>query len=225
GQPDPAFPYLDGSSGVWGYDFDRGGLVRPSTPDVMSYCSDPHWISDYHFTKAHHFRLADEGSAGDVPVAEPAASLMLWGGVDADGAPFLEPAFPVDAPQLLPDSAGDHRIVGTGGGGETLFSISFAMPVLADADGESSFVFVVPVRPAWQAALAAVTLTGPGGTAALDGDSDSPMAILRDPRTGQVRAILRDLPPQYRTAADATAGVAEPGLEVMFSRGIPDAAA
>ena len=28
-----------------------------------------------------------------------------------------------------------------------------------------------------------------------------------------------------KLAADATAGVAEPGLEVMFSRGIPDAAA
>ena len=221
---DWAFPYPDGSSGVWGYDFEGGGLVHPSRPDMMSYC-DPNWVSDYHFTNALRFRLADEGSAGDAMVAEPAASLMLWGGVDADGAPFLEPAFAVDAPPLLPDSAGDHRIVGTGAGGETLFSISFAMPELADADGESSFVFVVPARPGWQAALAAVTLTGPGGTAALDDDGDRAMAILRDRRTGQVRAILRDLPPQYRIAADATAGVAAPGMEVMFSRGIPDAAA
>ena len=54
---DPAFPYPDGSSGVWGYDFDRGRLVRPSTPDVMAWCADP-WISDYHFTKALRFRLA-----------------------------------------------------------------------------------------------------------------------------------------------------------------------
>jgi len=221
---DPAFPYPGGSSGVWGYDFEGGGLVRPSRPDMMSYC-DPNWVSDYHFTKALRFRLADEGSVGNAMVAEPAASLMLWGGVDADGAPFLEPAFVVDAPPLLPDSAGDHRIVGTAADGETLFSISFAMPVLADGDGESSFVFVVPARPAWQAALAAVTLTGPGGTVALDGDRDRAMAILRDPRTGQVRAILRDLPPQYRLAADATAGVAEPGLDMLFSRGIPDAAA
>ena len=224
GGVDGAFPYPDGSIGVWGYDFEGGGLVSPSTPDLMSYCG-PRWISDYHFTGVLRYRLADEGSAGDAAVAEPAASLMLWGGVDADGAPFLEPAFAVDAPPLLPDSAGDHRIVGTGAGGETLFSISFAMPELADADGESSFVFVVPARPGWQAALAAVTLTGPGGTAALDDDGDRAMAILRDRRTGQVRAILRDLPPQYRIAADATAGVAAPGMEVMFSRGIPDAAA
>ena len=224
--PDPAFPYPDGSSGVWGYDSrDPGRLVDPSTPDVMSYCHSHPWISDYHFTKALHFRLADEGSGSDAMVAEPAASLMLWGGVDADGAPFMEPAFAVDAPPLLPDSGGDYRIVGTAVGGETLFSISFPMPHVADADGASSFVFVVPARAAWQAALAAITLTGPGGTAALNGDSNRPMAILRDPNTGQVRGILRDLPAAAQVAADLAERTAGPGLHMLFSRGIPDAAA
>ena len=202
GGPDPAFPYRDGSSGAWGYEFDHGRLVRPSRPDLMSYCG-PKWVSDYHFTKALHFRLADEGSGSPAMVAESAASLMLWGGVDADGAPFLEPAFAVDARPLLPDSAGDYRIIGTAAGGETLFSISFTMPVLADADGESSFVFVMPPGAAWQAALAAITLTGPGGTAALNGESNRPMVILRDPRTGQVRGLLREPPPQDQVAADA----------------------
>ncbi len=226
GRPDPAFPYGDGSSGAWGYGFrDGGSLVHPSTPDVMSYCSDPHWISDYHFTKALRFRLADEGSGSGAMVAEPAASLMLWGGVDADGVPFLEPAFAVDAPPLLPDSAGDYRITGTAAGGETLFSISFTMPVLADADGESSFVFIVPARPSWQAALAAITLTGPGGTATLNGESNRAMAILRDPLTGQVRGFLRDLPAAARVAADLAGRTAGPGLDMLLSSGIPDAAA
>ncbi len=226
GRPDPAFPYGDGSSGVWGYDSrDGGSLVHPSTPDVMSYCFYPHWISDYHFTKALRFRLADEGSGSGGMVAEPAASLMLWGGVDADGAPFLEPAFAVDAPPLLPDSAGDYRIIGTAAGGETLFSISFTMPVLADTDGASSFVFVVPARAAWQGTLAAITLTGPSGTAALNGDSNRPMSILRDPRTGQVRGILRDLPAAAQVAGDLAERTAGPGLDMLFSRGIPDAAA
>ncbi len=226
GGPDPAFPYRDGSSGVWGYDArDGGSLVHPSTPDVMSYCFYPHWISDYHFTKALHFRLADEGSGSSAMVAEPAASLMLWGGIDADGAPFLEPAFAVDAPPLLPDSAGAYRIVGTAAGGESLFSISFTMPVVADGDGESSFVFIVPARPSWQAALAAITLTGPGGTATLNGESNRAMAILRDPLTGQVRGFLRDLPAAARVAADLAGRTAGPGLDMLFSRGIPDAAA
>ena len=224
GGPDPAFPYRDGSSGAWGYDFDHGRLVRPSRPDLMSYCG-PEWVSDYHFTKALSFRLADEGSGNSAMVAESAASLMLWGGVDADGAPFLEPAFAVDAPPVLPDSTGNYRIIGTSSRGETLFSISFAMPVLADSDGASSFVFVVPARTSWPTTLAEITLTGPAGTTSINSESNRPMAILRDARTGHVRGILRDLLPQYQVAADAARGVAGPGLDMLFSRGIPDAAA
>ncbi len=224
GGPDPAFPYRDGSSGVWGYDFGHGRLVRPSRPDLMSYCG-PEWVSDYHFTKALHFRLADEGSGSPAMVPESAASLMLWGGVDADEAPFLEPAFAVDAPPMLPDSAGDYRLIGTSSGGETLFSISFTMAVLADADGASSFAFVMPVLTSWQTALAEITLTGPAGTTAVNSESNRPMAILRDPRTGHVRGILRDPLPQYQVAADGVWGVAGPGLDILFSRGIPDAAA
>ena len=224
GGPDPAFPYRDGSSGAWGYDINGGRLVNPSRPDLMSYCG-PEWVSDYHFTKALHFRLADEGSRSPAMVAESAASLMLWGGVDADGEPFLDPVFAVDAPPMLPDSAGDYRIIGTSAGGETLFSISFTMPVLADADGESSFVFVVPAQTMWQTTLAEITLTGPAGTTAVNSESNRPMAILRDPRTGHVRGILRGPPPQYQVAADAAGDVAGPGLDMLFSRGIPDAAA
>ncbi len=225
GGPDPAFPYRDGSSGAWGYEFDGGRLVNPSTTDLMSYCGPPDWVSDYHFTKALQFRLTDEGRASSAMVAESAASLMLWGGVDADEAPFLEPAFAVHAPPMLPDSAGDYRIIGTSTGGETLFSISFTMPVLADADGESSFVFVVPAEDAWQTTLAEITLTGPAGTTAINSESDRPMAILRDPHTGHVRGILRDILAQDQVAADAAGGVAGPRLDMLFSRGIPDAAA
>ena len=44
------------------------------------------------------------------------------------------------------------------------------------------------------------------------------MVILRDPRTGQVRGILRDPPITTEMAADAV-GVTVSGLEVLFSRG------
>ena len=39
-----------------------------------------------------------------------------------------------------------------------------------------------------------ITLSGPGGSATLDADTDLPLTILRDPRSGRVRAILRDVP-------------------------------
>ena len=97
------------------------------------------------------------------------------------------------------------------------------MPETADGDGSSSFAFALPVRPGWEVSLGTITLSGPGGGITLDGGSDIPMAILRNPWTGQVRGILRDPPSAAEVAADAVGGAA-PGLEVLFSRGIPGAA-
>ena len=222
-EPAFSFPYPDGSIGRWGYDFRDGGvLVEPSTADMMSYC-EPQWISDYNFTNALRYRLQDEGGANTANVAARATSLLLWGGEDADGELYLNPAFVVDAPPMLPDAAGEHRIVGRTADDDELFSLGFAMPETTDGDGRSSFVFALPVEPGWAGNVASITLSGPGGSAALDSDTDLSMAILLDPGTGQVRGILRDLP-----QADAGAAFAQVGpdsLDVLFSRGIPDAAA
>ncbi|MYD93784.1 MAG: hypothetical protein F4Y02_08840 [Chloroflexi bacterium] len=146
--------------------------------------------------------------------------------MNSDGVPFLEPAFVVDAPPAMPHSAGDHRVMGRTAEGEELFSVSFAMPEVADRNGGSSFVIVMPVRPEWAGALDSITLTGPGGSVTLDGESNRPMAILRDPRTGQVRGFVRDLAGPAQAAAMDTVGPAVgPGLETLFSRGIPSAEA
>ena len=218
---DPSFPYSGGSIGVWGYDFRDGGrLVPPYYTDLMGYCNQRYWISDYHFTKALRFRLSDERSP-----QLAARSLLLWGGMDPEGEPFLEPAFVVDAPAALPDSAGEYRVTGRTVSGGELFSLSFTMPETADGDGSSSFAFVLPVRPGWEGNLATITLSGPGGSVTLDGESDRPMAILRNPRSGQVRAILRDLPLPTQAAMDATERTAGLAVEVLFSRGIPDGTA
>ena len=223
GDLDPSYPYADGSTGAWGYDFrEDGSLMPPHHKDLMSYCG-PTWISDYHFTNALGYRLFDEGPPSAAAVA--ASSLLLWGGVGTQGEPFLEPAFVVDAPPALPDSAGEYRVTGRTASGGELFSLSFAMPEVAHGDGSSSFAFVLPARPGWAGALASITLSGPGGSVTVDGESDLPMAILRNPRTGQVRGILRDLPPATQAARDAAGRTAGPGLEVLISRGIPDAAA
>ena len=49
---DDAYPYLDGSTGAWGYDFRGDGLVvRSAAGDLMGGLG-PTWISDYHFTNA-----------------------------------------------------------------------------------------------------------------------------------------------------------------------------
>ena len=221
---DGSYPYRNGSIGAWGYDFRGGGrLVPPSKPDLMSYCGDNDnpaaWTSDYHFTNALSYRLNDPANVGST-----APSLLLWGGVGADGAPFLEPAFVVDAPAALPDSTGAYRITGQNHGGDELFTLSFTMPEVADGDGSSSFAYVLPARPGWEGNLASITLSGPDGSASLDGESDLPMVILRNPRNGQVRGILRGPAPTTQVAADGGTARAT-GLQVLFSRGVPGSGA
>ena len=220
---DPSFPYPNGTIGAWGYDFLRGRLVPAARRDYMSYC-DPDWTSDYHFTNALGHRLDDEGASKAAHDAATVRSLLLWGGVDTTGTPFLNPAFVADAPPALPDSAGDYTVTGRNASGKEAFSLSFPMLQIADGDGSSSFAFALPAQPGWGDALASVTLSGPAGTTTLDGNSDIPMAILRDPRTGKVRGMLRDPLLAGEVAADV-AGVSTQGLEVLFSRGIPSAAA
>ncbi len=215
---DPSFPHRDGSTGAWGYDFRDGGrLVPPSAPDLMSYCR-PRWISDYHFTNALRYRLRDED-----PAMLVAGSLLVWGGIGAAGEPFLNPAFVIDAPHALPDSIGAHRLTGRTARGDELFALSFTMPDVADGDGSSSFAFVLPIEPGWANSLASITLSGPGGSATLDGDTDLPMTILLNPGTGQVRGILRGVP-QVDAAVFAPQAATD-SLNVLFSRGIPDSAA
>ena len=207
---------------AWSFGCGHGG-----TPEIWSL--EPDSLSGG--IPSESGRLSNRGYGhymGTMPGAATAAtrsrSLLLWGGVDAEGEPYLDPAFVITAPPALPGSIGAYRIVGSTANSGELFSLNFTMPEMADGDGSSSFVFVLPVQPGWAEALASITLTGPRASATIDTDTDRPMAILLDPSTGQVRGILRDL--SQADAAAALAPQAGPDSpDVLFSRGIPDAAA
>ena len=193
------------------------------TPDIMGYCQSQ-WIGDYHFTKALRYRLHSAASGGQSSlVAAVAKSLLLWGGVDAVGAPFLEPAFVVEAPASLPRSTGEYEIVGRTADGDELFSLPFQMPEVADGDGSSSFAFALPLQPEWAGQLARITLSGPGGSVTLDQDTSGPVTILRNPRTGQIRGILRGATHAALTQGNRASALSlDAGLEMWTSRGIPD---
>ena len=222
---DPSYPESDGSIGAWGYDFSQPGrLLPPVWRDLMGNCHNrPGWVGDYHFTNALRYRMHIAGSSEvSALVAAPAKSLLLWGGA-ADGTLFLEPAFVVDAPAALPQSDGEFEITGRDAGGEEFFSFSFTMREVADGDGRSSFVFVLPVQPGWDDELASITLSGPGGSVRLDEETDRPVTILRNPRTGEIRGILRRRATGTGSGDDAVSALAlEPGMEVLTSRGIPE---
>ena len=223
---DPSYPFPDGSTGAWGLDSRSGEdvLVPTTIADLMSYCV-PAWIGDYHFTRAARFRrnLAEAGVAEAGASGPPTSTILLWGGADADGTPYMNPAFAASAPPAPPRSGGPYRIVGRAGDGRVLFSFDFDMTPVADTEGRLGFAYAVPVDGDAVAGLESITLSGPDGTATLDGDTDRPAVILRDRVSGRVRGLLRDLPGSVRTLAEAVAELgAGPNVEVLFSRGIPD---
>lgn len=218
---DPMFPDPNGKIGAWGYRMTGGVLVPPTKPDFMSYCGPDVWVSEYYYSNMFRYRFElgdlDDGSAS--VAAGP--SLLVWGGVGPDGTPFLEPAFVLDDAVALPRKTGPYRLTGTGADGRELFSLSFAMTETADGEGGSSFVFAVPAEVTWGSDLVRITLTGPEGSVSLDAERERAGAIIRDPRTGGIRGIFTGLLPGS-TRADAVALAPEPGLEVLFSRGLPD---
>ena len=216
---DTDFPEREGRIGAWGYDFGTGRLVPPYRPDVMSYCR-PSWISDYHFANALRHRMRAETSSSST------RALLLWGSESENDGLHLEPAFVVDAMPVLPDSTGGYTLTGHDPLSHELFSISFAMPVLADAEeGLGRFVYTLPVRPGWDT-LATVTLRAPDGrTVVLDGATNSPMTILRDAVTGRVRAFLGDVDSSVPADLGDPDLAAALGAVAITSRGIPSAAA
>ena len=215
------YPYEGGVSGAWGYDFRTGRTVHPETPDLMTYCGPPDWISDYHFTRAINFR-DHEGASIAGGILASAGSLLVRGGIDGNGALFLDPAFAVDAPPSLPGTDGPYRLTGQDADGGALFTVAFDMAGIADGQG-GVFAFVLPARADWSVRLHRIALSGPEGVATLDADSPrQASALLLDPSTGQVRGILRDWQRPDGGSQAARRTMPEPGLDVVISSGIPD---
>ncbi len=213
GSPDPAYPYGDGSIGAWGYDHRGDSLIdKDEAKDLMTYC-EPEWVSDYHFEKAHQYRTVQEMSFGGA-MSRTGPSLLVWGARSPSGELSMDPALLVEGRSLLPEARGDYTLTGLDDAQRELFSISFDMEEPADAEeGIGIFVFLLPVEPGWEA-LASLVLAGPGGALfTLDGDTEATMALIRDVRSGQVRAIRGDF---------AERPSAPPGHVVRWSRGVPD---
>ena len=197
------FPYDDGSIGAWGHRFVNGddtGFGELLDPEVYTDAMgeddcpnwNPHqpWSSDYNFTKALNHRLdLASTQARDARRAAPQETLLLWGGVH-EGNLRLEPAFAHDARLKLPEAPGPYRLEGLDAEGRRLFSFSFTPDALAH--GGSSFLFAIPFEPESSEDLDRITLTGPGGSTALDRDTGGRAALIIDRASGRVRTIARN---------------------------------
>ena len=218
-RPDPSFPNRDGSIGAWGYDFLRQELISPSRPDLMSYC-DPEWISYHSFNKSLNWRQSKDVRLA--AVASTTRGLLLWGHATDAGDLVLEPAFVVDAPPVLPQSNGPYRLSGQNQDGAELFGLSFDMAEFGDSEG-GGFNFILPVRADWPARLDRITLSGPEGVVTQDNEGDRSAALLLDTFTGQVRGFLRDWVVTMAGGPPTRRVLPEPGLEIVTSKGVPDA--
>ena len=226
GDPDPNFPYPNGSIGSWGYDMRSNELRSPESPEVMSYCGEREkWISGFYHAQALSWRLRNNASES-LP-GHPVRSLMLWGGIRPEGELVLEPAFVLDAVPTPIVRPGPYRITGRDEQGREVFSHSLSMRSL-DGDG-AAFSLMLSVQPEWETTLDRIELTGPEGDAAVARDGLTASVLLTDPRTGRIRGFLRH-GLNVETLADGVpadavlrALVPESGLVAQVSRGIPAA--
>ena len=217
---DPDFPYDNGSIGVWGYDFRDGSLVSPERRrDIMGYCYELGWLSDYYFEKVIRVRenkvedWNNEDLSGPGPKGE---MLVLWGGV-LNGELRIEPLHPMYTTATLPREAGPYSLEGITGDGEVEFSLSFTPG--EDVYGNKYFFFTIPIEEDWENSLDRITLTGPEGETTVDSSDRRALTVVTDPATGRIRAILRD----WNRALPAALGDTG-GLEVETTRGIAEAA-
>ena len=213
------FPYPNGSIGVWGYDFRDGTLVSPERRrDIMGYCYNLGWLSDYYYEKVIRVRAnkdetwTNESLSGAGPEGE---MLVLWGGV-LNGELRIEPVHSMYTAPKLPPEGGPYRIEGFGPGSQAEFSHSFTPG--EDKYGNKYFFFAVPIEADWEVALERITLTGPEGEVTVDRNDPRSLTIVTDPATGRIRAILRD----WNQALPAALGDTD-GLEVVTTRGIVEA--
>ena len=236
--PDPAYPYPNGSIGVYGMDAATGELKRPTTHvDLMSYCT-PEWISDYTFRAVLQFREA-EAAARPVFAAAREPALIVWGRMDGRTL-VLEPAFEVETRPSLPAAPGPYTLQGLDEAGAVLFELSFEGEALGHGPPDARhFAFALPASLAQPQRLARLRLTGPGAPAvervrtpamarvspALAAEAVAardvrvrwnaaayPMAVVRDPATGAILSFARG------GAALVQSGAAE--LDLVLSDGV-----
>jgi len=209
------YPYLNGSIGVYGLDVKALALKPPTSfSDIMGYCDDK-WISDYSYSAVLDY-LSPASPLASATTQDAQTSLLVWGHV-RDGQPVLEPSFLVKTRPSPPRKSGHYTLQASASDGSVVFAFSFSPTEVADAPGnQRNFVFAVPVSATQAGWIARVRVAGPGGEAVREtaptagippaieakraaggrvrlrwNARSAPMAMVRDPNTGEVLSLAR----------------------------------
>ena len=216
GTIDLLYPYQSGHIGVTGLDVTATELKRASSPDIMGYCFQDPWISDYTYRAVMEFR---DGNGGAARKAAPQPSVLVWGRI-VEGRPVLEPAFQIVTRPSLPSRPGPYSVTALAADGARLFTLSF-QPALAGDDrrGNGHFAFAVPLDPAAAARVTELRLSGPGGTSM----NSSRLAALQAPATltATGRREGQSVVIQWNASVHRTIMVRDPetGEVLAFARG------
>ncbi len=202
---DPSFPYPDGSIGSWGYDFRDGGRTGPAF----------HGGSDVLLPTAMDQRLQLHERASLSPVRRRGTGNCGRGGRSDQVAPSLgrrrrgrrtlpgarvrgrRPGRPSRFCGRIPSSRTHRRLAANSSRSAS------PRPRRRTATGLPHSSSYSRCSPGGRAGSPASRSPDPAVPVTLDGKSDRPMAILRNPRNGQVRGILRDVPHPAPAAWDA----------------------
>lgn len=236
--PDLSYPYDPSTIGRFGYDAANAQLLSPnSTVDLMSYCN-PRWISDYTYKAVLDFRAAhpQAGPAGAQP------GLLVWGRIGQQGVvlePAFEVYAPPSLPKragpysLQATDAAGSQIFNFSFDADVIDHMpserhfAFVVPLAVNgarpvslrllANGRQSVQFNrIPAAGA-DAAMAAITSVHLHPTtvshSSLEWDAAAyPMALIRDPTTGQVLSFAR--------GGRIDIAVPSRELDITFSNGV-----
>jgi len=240
--PDPAYPFADGRTGVFGIDMFNGNVIKlPNTVDLMSYCPNQ-WVSAHNYRKVLDFRQANPNGAG---IAAPTDVLLLSGSVSAN-AVTIDPAFSIKAPAAKDAVSGRFIVEAFDADNRRLFAHRFSAYEVSDggAPGTEAFVVAVPASPAVQAQIARLAvrdLQGTRSASRLNGglapafaanpdvatsrvgsgrlqmtwsSTRVPAVMIRDQNTGEVVGLLRN------GAVDLSQFGSPERLELLLSDGV-----
>ncbi len=208
----PEFPHTNGSVGAWGYDFRDGSLISPEVHrDIMGYCYEVGWLSDYYFEEVigHRERIVEKQS-----IAVPETNvLVLWGGVQS-GKLIIQPPFSAFGPVQRPEETGAYRLEGFVGE-EMVFSLSFTPR--EDKFGNQYFFYSIPIEPEWDELLSQIIFSGPEESTSIHTNDQESLTVFRDANTGRVRAMLRNWD---GTLPSALSDIED--LNILTTRGLMD---
>jgi hypothetical protein len=237
--PDPGYPYADGKIGVWGLDVGSEALKSPAIHyDFMSYCG-PDWVSDYNYEAILDYRQAQGAWIGS-GTAEP--SLLVWGRVEGDRIVLepafrvaTQATLPSPGGDYLMEGLGRDGV-------PLFSLAFEPVPVPDGLPGEGHFAFAIPLAHFDDARLAGLRVRGGGrpqgvwvsrsgaeavaaaeaglGLEMVGGSvvemtwdpTKFPMALVRDPATGEVLSFAR--------SGSVRLPLSSTEVEVVFSDGI-----